>query len=83
MPLLFAVCRLLQYNKNTIYEGAGLVDYLTVKEAGDKWGVGTRIVTQYCNEGRIGGAEKKGNLWLIPKDAPKPADKRRREYKSI
>lgn len=58
------------------------MDYMTIKEIGEKWGVGTRIVTQYCNEGRITGAVKKGNLWLIPKDAPKPADKRRRENKS-
>lgn len=58
------------------------MDYMTIKETGEKWGVGTRIVTQYCNEGRIKGAVKMGNLWLIPKDAPKPADKRRRENKS-
>jgi hypothetical protein len=35
------------------------MDYLTVKETADKWGVGTRIVTQYCNEGRIGGVMKR------------------------
>ena len=29
-----------------------------------------------CNEGRIAGAEKKGLMWLIPKDAEKPADLR-------
>lgn len=58
------------------------MDYLTVKEAGEKWSVGARIVTVYCNTGRIKGAVKKGNLWLVPKDAPKPADKRRKESKS-
>jgi len=58
------------------------MDYLTIKEICEKWEVGTRIVTQYCNEGRIKGAVKKGNLWLIPKDATKPTDKRRRENKS-
>ena len=58
------------------------MDYRTIKETGEKWGVGTRIVTQYCNKGRIEGAVKMGNLWSIPKDAPKSADKRRRENKS-
>lgn len=58
------------------------MDYLTIKEISEKWGVGTRIVTLYCNEGRIEGAVKKGSMWLIPKDAPKPPDKRRRENKS-
>lgn len=55
------------------------MDYITVKEAGKKWGLGIRIVTLYCNEGRIAGAVKKGNLWLIPKDAAKPEDRRRKK----
>ena len=52
---------------------------MTVKEAGKKWGLGIRIVTLYCNEGRINGAVKKGNLWLIPEDAVKPEDRRRKK----
>jgi len=55
------------------------VNYLTVKEAGAKWGLGPRIVTLYCVEGRIPGARKRGNLWLIPADAARPADKRRKQ----
>jgi DNA-binding CsgD family transcriptional regulator len=53
------------------------MEYLTVKETGEKWGLGTRIVTQYCVESRITGAVKQGNLWLIPANAQRPADKRR------
>ena len=53
--------------------------YLTVKEAAEKWGLGTRIVTLYCAENKIEGAVKRGNLWLIPEHAGRPADKRRRE----
>lgn len=52
---------------------------MTVKEAGEKWGLGIRVVTLYCNEGRINGAVKKGNLWLIPEDAVKPEDRRRKK----
>ena len=55
------------------------MDYMTVKEAGEKWGLGIRIVTLYCTEGRIDGTVKKGNLWLIPKDAVKPEDRRRKK----
>ena len=55
------------------------MDYLTVKEAGEKWGISARMVTYYCIDGRIEGAEKKGNLWLVPADAEKPQDGR---YKS-
>jgi len=56
------------------------VDYLTVKEAGEKWGITGRMVTYYCEAGRIDGAIKKGNLWLVPANAEKPADGR---YKKI
>ncbi len=55
------------------------MDYLTVKEASKKWGIGGRIVTLYCAKGRIDGAVKKGNLWLVPKDASKPADERQKK----
>ena len=52
------------------------MDYLTVKEAGEKWGITARMVTYYCVAGRIKNAEKKGNLWLIPTDTEKPIDGR-------
>ena len=55
------------------------MEYLTVKEAAEKWEVGVRMVNNYCVDGRIDGVIKKGNLWLIPNDAKKPADKRRKE----
>ncbi|HNW03852.1 MAG TPA: DNA-binding protein [Oscillospiraceae bacterium] len=55
------------------------MDYLTVKEAGKKWGVTGRMAALYCVAGRIEGAVKKGNLWLIPQDALKPADGRRKK----
>lgn len=57
------------------------MEYLTVKETGDKWGVTSRMVTMYCVAGRITGAIKKGNLWLIPQYAEKPADGRKKLIK--
>lgn len=53
-----------------------MIEYLTVKEAGEIWNVSGRMVTIYCNNGKIDGAIKKGNLWLIPIDAEKPLDGR-------
>ena len=52
------------------------MEYLTVKEAGEKWGITGRMVTYYCEAGRIDGAAKKGNLWLVPATAKKPLDGR-------
>jgi hypothetical protein len=57
------------------------LEYLTVKEAGVKWGLTGRMVNYYCSAGRIKGAIKKGNLWLVPVDAEKPADRRYRSSK--
>lgn len=36
-------------------------------------------MTLYCSDGRINGAIKKGNLWLIPKNSPRPDDGRRKK----
>ncbi|GHT97150.1 transposase [Spirochaetia bacterium] len=57
------------------------LDYLTVKEAGNKWNITARMVTYYCESERIPGTVKKGNLWLIPADAEKPTDGRTKEGK--
>jgi hypothetical protein len=54
------------------------MNYLTVKETGEKWEISGRMVTYYCEANRIKGAVKKGNLWLVPSDAPKPIDGRRK-----
>ena len=63
--------------------GDTMLNYMTVKEAGEKWGIGGRMVTLYCAAGRIKGAEKIGNMWLLPKDAEKPEDGRvKREVQS-
>ena len=54
------------------------MDYITTKEAAVKWGITDRMVLYHCTSGRIDGAVKMGNTWLIPKDAAKPKDKRYR-----
>ena len=45
------------------------MDYMTLKEAAEKWGVTPRRVNYYCAAGRIPGAVKMGMVWLIPKSA--------------
>lgn len=52
------------------------MEYMTLKEASDKWGVTPRRINYYCADGRIPGATKVATIWLIPKDAQKPADGR-------
>ena len=52
------------------------MDYITAKEASEKWGVTPRRVNYYCAGGRIPGAVKMAGVWLIPREAQKPLDKR-------
>ena len=59
------------------------MDYLTGKEICEKWGITPRMVNYYCTAGRIKGAVKKGNLWLVPADTEKPYDGRRKENKKV
>ncbi|MDR1322614.1 MAG: response regulator [Gracilibacteraceae bacterium] len=53
------------------------MDYITVRQAAEKWGIKIRQVQNLLKMGRIPGAVQPARDWLIPKDAAKPADERR------
>lgn len=53
------------------------MDYISIAEAAEKWGITRRRVQVLCNQGRIPGLAKLGKAWAIPKDAEKPADARK------
>ena len=55
------------------------MEYMSCPEAAKKWGISERRVQILCKEDRIPGVSKIGYMWLIPKDAKKPADRRRKE----
>lgn len=59
------------------------MDYMTLKEAGEKWGVTPRWINYYCSSGRIPGAVKMGTVWLIPKNTEKPIDGRTKKQGAI
>lgn len=50
---------------------------ISAKETAEKWGLTSRMVGYHCANGRIKGAQKIGNMWVVPKDAPKPDDRRK------
>ena len=52
------------------------MEYITAKEAAEKWGISQRRVQVLCEQDRVDGAKRLGWAWAIPKDAPKPADAR-------
>ena len=59
------------------------MDYMTLKEVAEKWGVTPRRINYYCAGGRIPCAVKMATIWLIPKDAEKPVDMRTKQGKEL
>ena len=59
------------------------MDYMTLKEASDNWEVSVRQIYYFCADGRILGAVKMAGVWLIPKDAEKPHDRRTKDGKQF
>jgi len=56
------------------------MEYLSTAEVAKIWGVSQRRVAIFCKEGRVKGAVLKGNMWLIPRDAQKPQDPRKKTH---
>ena len=48
------------------------MEYITVKEAAEKWGVSTRRVQILCADQRVKGAYRFGKSWMIPRAAVLP-----------
>ena len=51
------------------------MNLISVKEASSKWGVSERRVQKLCSDGRIKGAIKFGQVWMIPNTAVLPTNK--------
>lgn len=52
------------------------MEYMTVRE---KWSITERWVQKLCEENRIKGAVRSSRVWMIPKEAIKPIDGRRKD----
>ena len=59
------------------------MDFISVQEAAKNWGISERRIQKLCEENRIEGAIKFSRLWLIPRNAQKPFDRRRKELPKI
>ena len=55
--------------------GGAKMDYMTLKEAAEKWGVSPRRVNYYCAGERIPGAVKIFGVCLFTNDEEIPRDK--------
>ncbi len=52
------------------------MNYITIAEASEKWGISERRIQKLCEENRIDGSFKFSRIGVIPKDAQKPVDAR-------
>ena len=53
------------------------MEYITSKEAAEKWGVSERMVRVYCVQERIPDAYQEFETWYIPENATKPIRKKK------
>jgi hypothetical protein len=52
------------------------LEWITPQQAAEKWGITARRVEALCANRQIDEVQRIGNMWLIPKNAPKPIDGR-------
>ncbi|MEQ8156391.1 MAG: Fic family protein [Clostridiaceae bacterium] len=59
------------------------MEYISVQQAAENWGISDRRVRILCDQGKIPGVIKKGRSYQIPADAVKPADGRKNRHMQI
>jgi len=52
------------------------MDYISTKEAAEKWAISERRIQKLCEDDRIPGVIRFVRVWAIPRDSEKPADAR-------
>ncbi len=52
------------------------MEYITAKEAAEKWNISLRRVQKLCEQERIPGTKKHGRAWMLPIGTEKPVDPR-------
>lgn len=52
------------------------MEFISAREAAQKWKITQRRVSVLCSEGRIKGVAMVGNMWIIPANVEKPSDAR-------
>lgn len=52
------------------------MEYLSITETAEKWGISPRRLQTLCAAGKVEGAMRFGKAWMIPKSTQKPPDGR-------
>jgi len=59
------------------------MEYMSISQAAEKWGITPRRIQVLCAQERIPGATRIGFVWAIPKNAEKPKDARIKSGKYV
>lgn len=59
------------------------MEYLSIRQTSEKWGISTRRIQILCANERIPGAMRVDYSWVIPADAEKPKDARIKSGKYV
>lgn len=59
------------------------MEYLSITQTSEIWGISSRRIQRLCCEGRVPGAIKIGSYWAIPKNTEKPSDGRIRSGRYV
>ena len=59
------------------------MEYLSISQTANKWGISKRRIQVLCSQNRIRGAMKIGSYWAIPVSAEKPVDRRVKNGKYV
>lgn len=59
------------------------MNYISVRQAAEQWGISDRRVRALCEQEKIPGVVRERRSYRIPADAVKPADRRRIRHKEI
>lgn len=59
------------------------MEYLSIRQTAEKWGISKRRIQILCTQSRVSGAIKIDSSWAIPIDAEKPKDMRIKSGKYI
>ena len=59
------------------------MEYLSIRQTAEKWGISRRRIQVLCAENRIPGVIRIDYTWAIPADAEKPSDARIKSGKYI
>lgn len=52
------------------------MEYMTIQEASEKWGISSRRIQVLCANDRLAGVIRFGRQWAIPSNTEKPSDAR-------